>query len=73
MGEEQGAAGDPFLTKSFFGTLKKELTFHHTYDTRDEARRSIFQYIEMSYNKIRIHSSLGGLSPDQGDKRGYSA
>ena len=68
-----GNCYDNAITESFFGTLKKELTFHQTYDTRNEARRSIFKYIEMFYNRIRIHSSLGGLSPDQYEKREISS
>ena len=70
---DTGDCYDNAITESFFGTLKKELIFHHTYYTRDEARRSIFKYIEMIYNRIRIHSSLGGLSPDQYEKRGISS
>lgn len=70
---DTGDCYDNAITESFFGTLKKELIFHHIYDTRDEARRSIFKYIEMFYNRIRIHSSLGGLSPNQYEKGGYQA
>ena len=64
-----GNCYDNAITESFFGTLKTELVFHHRYDTRDQARRSIFKYLEMFYNRNRIHSSLGGLSPDQFEKR----
>lgn len=49
--------------ESFFGTLKKELIHHRKYRTRDEARRDIFEYIEVFYNRERLHSSLGYLSP----------
>jgi putative transposase len=68
-----GNCYDNAITESFFGTLKTELIFHHRYDTRDQARKSIFTYIEMFYNRTRIHSSLGGLSPDQYEKRLYHA
>jgi len=68
-----GNCYDNAITESFFGTLKTELVFHHRYDTRDQARRSIFKYLEMFYNRTRIHSSLGGLSPDQYEKRLYQA
>jgi putative transposase len=68
-----GNCYDNAITESFFGTLKTELIFHHRYDTRDEARKSIFKYVEMFYNRIRIHSSLGGLSPDQYEKRSFQA
>jgi putative transposase len=49
--------------ESFFGTLKKELVDHRKYRTRDEARRYIFEYIEIFYNRERLHSSLRYLSP----------
>lgn len=68
-----GNCYDNAITESFFGTLKTELIFHHRYDTRDEARRSIFKYVEMFYNRTRIHSSLGGLSPDQYEQKAYHA
>ena len=64
-----GNCYDNAITESFFGTLKTELIFHDRYDTRNEARRSIFKYIEMFYNRIRIHSSLGGISPEQYEQR----
>lgn len=51
--------------ESFFATLKKELVHHHRYQTRDEARRSLFEYIEIFYNRVRRHSALGYLSPAQ--------
>ena len=49
--------------ESFFGTLKSELVYHCAYRTRDEARTSVFAYIESFYNRRRRHSSLGYLSP----------
>lgn len=58
-----GNCYDNAITESFFGTLKTELVFHQIYDTRDQSRRSIFKYIEMFYNRNRIHSSLGGPFP----------
>jgi transposase InsO family protein len=60
-----GNCYDNAITESFFGTLKTELIFHQRYNTRDEARRSIFKYIEMFYNRVRIHSAIGGVSPAQ--------
>ena len=48
--------------ESFWATLKKELVHHETYATRDEARRSLFDYIETFYNRVRQHSALGYLS-----------
>jgi transposase InsO family protein len=49
--------------ESFFATLKKELVHHERYTTRDQARASIFEYVESFYNRVRRHSSLGFLSP----------
>ena len=49
--------------ESFFASLKKELTHHEDYQTRQEARASIFEYIESFYNRVRRHSSLGFFSP----------
>jgi putative transposase len=49
--------------ESFFASLKKELVHHEDYATRDEARASIFEYIEAFYNRVRRHSSLGYVAP----------
>lgn len=49
--------------ESFFASLKKELTHHEDYQTRQEARASIFEYIEVFYNNERLHSSLGYVTP----------
>ena len=51
--------------ESFFASLKKELVHHEDYATRDEARASIFEYIEAFYNRSRRHSTLGYSSPAQ--------
>jgi transposase InsO family protein len=49
--------------ESFFATLKKELVHHETYATRAIARVSLFDYIEVFYNRERRHSALGYVSP----------
>jgi putative transposase len=49
--------------ESFFASLKKELVHHERYVTREEAKASIFEYVEAFYNRTRRHSSLGYLSP----------
>ena len=54
---------DNAVSESFFGSLKQELTYHETYTTREEARRAIFEYIEVFYNRQRLHSTLGYMSP----------
>jgi len=49
--------------ESFFASLKKELVHHEDYQTRAEARASVFEYIEVFYNRVRRHSALGYLPP----------
>jgi transposase InsO family protein len=49
--------------ESFFGTLKTELIFHRQYATRTEARADIFEFIEVFYNRFRLHSALAYYSP----------
>ena len=51
--------------ESFFASLKRELVHDERYTTRASARASIFEYIEAFYNRVRLHSSLGYLSPEQ--------
>jgi putative transposase len=58
-----GQCWDNAPMESFFATLKKELVHHEDYQTRADARLSIFEYIEAFYNPKRRHSSLGYLSP----------
>jgi transposase InsO family protein len=50
--------------ESFFGTLKSEWVHHRTYQTRQEARTDLFYYIEAFYNRRRLHSALGYVSPE---------
>jgi transposase InsO family protein len=61
----KGNCWDNAAMESFFGTLKQELVHRETYTTREEARRSLFEYIEVFYNRQRLHSTLGYLSPVQ--------
>lgn len=49
--------------ESLFASLKRELIHDERYATRDEARASIFEYVEGFYNRVRRHSSLGYVSP----------
>jgi len=60
-----GSCYDNAVTESFFHTLKTEHVYFHTFDTRQEVRTSIFEYIETFYNQRRLHSALGYLSPVQ--------
>ena len=60
-----GNCYDNAYIESFWGTLKKELVYGQRYQTRQEARLSIFEYIEAFYNRFRKHSALGYKSPEQ--------
>ena len=55
--------------ESFFHTLKVELVHQRRWATRDEARRDLFAYVEGYYNRARIHSALGYLTPEQAEHR----
>jgi putative transposase len=61
----KGNCYDNAVKESFFHTLKTELCDHEHYRTRREAMASIFEYIEVFYNRQRLHSTLGFLSPLQ--------
>lgn len=59
-------AGCPFdnsCVESFFATTKKECIYRKSYATMEEVESDMFQYIELFYNRKRIHSTLGYLSP----------
>jgi putative transposase len=58
-----GACLDNAFIESFWATLKKELVHQTTFTTREEARAAIFEFIEVFYNRYRLHSSLDYLSP----------
>ncbi len=49
--------------ESFFKTLKSELWGHKAFSTREIARQAIFEYIEVFYNRQRLHSSIDYLTP----------
>jgi len=59
----KGNCYDNAVAESFFHTLKIEHVYDYRYETRAEATQSIFEYIEMFYNRQRRHSSLGYRSP----------
>ncbi len=59
----KGECLDNAVAESFFGTLKNELVHHEDYRTRAEARQSIFEYIEVFYNRKRRHAFLGYRTP----------
>jgi len=64
-----GNCYDNAVMESFFHTLKTEVVYFERYRSRMQARQSIFEYIEVFYNRIRRHSSLGYLSPLEFENR----
>lgn len=61
-----GSVGDCFdnaMCESFFATLECELLARHRFQTREEAERVVFEFIEGWYNTQRLHSGIGYLSP----------
>jgi putative transposase len=60
----KGDCYDNAVMESFWGTLKTELVHHEQYATHQQARQSIFEYLEVFYNRKRLHSSLGYVSPE---------
>ncbi|HGL6425434.1 TPA: IS3 family transposase [Klebsiella quasipneumoniae] len=64
----RGNCWDNAVAESFFSSLKKERIRKRIYKTRDMARADIFDYIEVFYNYTRLHSHLGGVSPQAFEK-----
>jgi putative transposase len=59
----KGNCWDNAVAESFFHTLKTELTHQCKFKNREEAKQIILEYIEVFYNRIRIHSAIDYLSP----------
>lgn len=59
----KGSAYDNAVAESFFATLKKELVYRRSWQTKAQARTAVFDYIEAFYNRLRLHSTIGNLSP----------
>ena len=64
----KGNCWDNAVMESFYHTLKVELIYQKTYETRRQAQRDIFEYIEIFYNRERLHSSIGYCSPEEYEK-----
>lgn len=60
----KGNCWDNAVSESFFGTLKSELINQHVFTSREEASMKIFEYIEVFYNRKRMHSANDYMSPD---------
>ena len=65
----KGNCWDNAPMESFFGTLKTELVHHREYPDRDTPRRDLFAYIEGYYNRRRIHSAIGYITPQQAEAK----
>jgi putative transposase len=65
----KGDCFDNACAESFFSTLKNELVHHTTFHTREEARTAVFDYIEVFYNRQRLHQTLGYLAPVEYERR----
>ena len=65
---KKGDCWDNAAMESFFSSLKTEKTGRTNYQTRDQVRADVFDYIERFYNPRRRHSTLGHVSPDQFEK-----
>lgn len=59
----RGNCYDNSVVESFFHTLKTEHIYFQTFLTKEEARQSVFEFIEVFYNRQRLHSTLGYVSP----------
>jgi transposase InsO family protein len=63
----KGNCWDNAPMESFFKTLKVECVYPQTFATRAQAKTALFEYIEVYYNKQRLHSALGFISPAQAE------
>lgn len=63
-----GMPYDNAVAESFFATLKLELLEGPAYATRDDAKLAVFEYLEIFYNRVRLHSAIGYRSPLQAER-----
>ena len=68
----RGNCWDNAPMESLFASLKKELVHHERYQTMAEAKASLFEFIEVFYNRERRHSSLGHVAPAKFEGSEYS-
>lgn len=69
----KGNCWDNAVAESFFGTLKTELVHLRDFSTREDAKTTIVEWIEVFYNRERLHSTLNYLSPVQFEQQYWSA
>ncbi len=65
----RGDCWDNAVVESFFGSLKQERVQWCSYQTRYEAQQDVLNYISMFYNRYRLHSTLGYISPNDFEKQ----
>ena len=65
----KGNCWDNEVIESFFGTLKVEFSDRQKFKSKQEAKTAIFEYMEVFYNRQRLHLSLGYVSPENFEKR----
>ncbi|MCM3738285.1 IS3 family transposase [Bacillus cytotoxicus] len=68
----KGNCYDNACIESFHGILKRELVYQNRYKTRNEARKSLFEYIEFFYNSKRIHSTVDYCTPNEYEQQFYN-
>lgn len=68
-----GNCWDNAVAESFFSTLKQELVMRADFESRNEAQQAIFEFIEIYYNRNRIHSTLGYLTLEEFELKGKIA
>lgn len=64
MGRTGSALDNATISENFVSTLKCELVHRWRFPTWEAARSAIFEYLEVFYNRKRLHSSLGYMSPE---------
>jgi putative transposase len=69
----KGNCWDNAVSESFFGALKTELIHRYAFESQKHAEVAIFEYIEIFYNKRRLHSALGYLTPEEKGLKGEKA
>jgi putative transposase len=65
----KGNCWDNAVTESFFGNLKNEMVHHERFATRQVAKDKLFDYIEVFYNRCRIHSATNYFTPAEYEAR----
>lgn len=66
---DAGGCYDNAVVESFWGKLKTEMVYHEHFNTKAHARAAVFEYIEMFYNRQRLHAALDYLSPQDFENR----